>query len=380
VAAHCAVSASPGYIVWSRVFIDNNQLCFDTGLGEVVELPQKETEERWQLTTPQWPIMHTVLRGITCDQMMARNKSNHIQVSYGKDLATARKALHTKAAMMRALGLKVSLCGEIYKISCPNDSFRGQSPIAKKQLPMKLLVLAAGYATRLYPLTLNQAKPLLPVAGRPMMDHVLEKFHGALGITECLVVVNSKFAKNFRDWAATTQAARWPITIVDDGSTSPENALGAIGDILFTIRQQHIVDDLVIVAGDNLFTHHLAGFISFAEMKNEALLGIYDVGDLEAIKKYNNITTDETGRITHFEEKPQHPTGTRTGIALYYYPARHLRLFEKYVAEGNNADQPGRFIQWLYKIEPVYTWEVPGKWLDVGSKETLEAAEKLFSN
>jgi hypothetical protein len=105
--------SKPGYIVWSRVFIDNNQLCFDTGLGEVVELPQKETEERWQLTTPQWPIMHTVLRGITRDQMMARHKSNHIQVAYGKDLATARKALHTKAAMMRALGLKVSLCGEI---------------------------------------------------------------------------------------------------------------------------------------------------------------------------------------------------------------------------------------------------------------------------
>ncbi len=244
---------------------------------------------------------------------------------------------------------------------------------------MKLLILAAGYATRLYPLTETQAKPLLRVAGRPMMDHILEKFHGALEITECIVVVNSKFAANFHAWSKETTFSPWPITIVDDGSTSPENARGAIGDILFTIRQLHLVDNLVVVAGDNLFTHHLTGFVSFSEQKNEVVLGTYDVGDLEAIKKYNNISTDETGRVTHFEEKPAQPTGTRTGIALYYYPARHLPLFEAYVAEGNNADQPGRFIQWLYKRQAVYTWEVPGQWLDVGSKETLEAAEKLFS-
>jgi len=212
-----------------------------------------------------------------------------------------------------------------------------------------------------------------------MMDHVLEKFHGAQAISECLVVVNSKFAENFRQWAASTTVSQWPISIVEDGSTTPENALGAIGDILFTIRQRHIVDDLLVIAGDNLFTHHLSGFVAFGEKKDEALVGIYDVGDLEAIKKYNNIRTDATGRIVYFEEKPQVPLSTRTGIALYYFPARHLHLFEKYVAEGNNPDQPGRFIQWLYKIQPVYTWEVPGKWLDVGSKETLEAAEKLFS-
>lgn len=244
---------------------------------------------------------------------------------------------------------------------------------------MKLLVLAAGYATRLYPLTQTQAKPLLKVAGRPMMDHVLEKFQGAQPITECLVVVNKKFSQDFVNWASTTKASQWPITIVNDGSTSPENALGAIGDILFTIRQQHLVDDLIVVAGDNLFTNNLSGFVQFAESKDEAIVGTYDVGNLEEIKKYNNISTDETGRITHFEEKPQQPTGTRTGIALYYFPARHLPMFETYVNEGNNADQPGRFVQWLYKRKPVYTWEVPGRWLDVGSKETLEFADKLFS-
>jgi hypothetical protein len=105
--------AKPGHVVWSRVFVEGGALKFDTGLAEVVKLPEAETQERWDLTTPQWPIMHAVLKGITRDQMMARHKANHIQVAYAPDAEAARKALYAKAAAMRELGLDVSLCGDV---------------------------------------------------------------------------------------------------------------------------------------------------------------------------------------------------------------------------------------------------------------------------
>ena len=110
------------------------------------------------------------------------------------------------------------------------------------------------------------------------------------------------------------------------------------------------------------------------------MLAVYDVGELEQIKKYNAITMDANRRITFFEEKPKQPTGTITGIALYYYPKEVLPLIRQYVAEGNNPDQPGRLVQWLYPRVPFYTWLVPGLWYDIGSKETLEEANRIFAS
>jgi glucose-1-phosphate thymidylyltransferase len=109
------------------------------------------------------------------------------------------------------------------------------------------------------------------------------------------------------------------------------------------------------------------------------VLAVYDVGDLEAIKKYNSIDVEDDGRITFFEEKPANPKSTLTGIALYYYPKSALPLIRRYVEEGNNPNQPGRLVQWLYERTPFYTWRVPGIWYDVGSKETLEEANRIFS-
>ena len=134
-----------------------------------------------------------------------------------------------------------------------------------------------------------------------------------------------------------------------------------------------------MVAGDNLFSEKLSAFGQFCREKNAPVLAVYDVGNLEEIKKYNAITLDAAGRITFFEEKPKNPTSTLTGIALYYYPKAALPLIKQYVAEGNNPDQPGRLIQWLYPRLPVYTWTVPGLWYDIGSKETLEEANRIFA-
>ena len=246
---------------------------------------------------------------------------------------------------------------------------------------MKLIVLAAGYATRLYPLTLNQPKPLLDVAGKPMLEHVLDNLAPVEEIDHVYVVTNGKFAGHFERWAEGRRTLRGgpEITVVNDHSTDDSNKLGAIGDLDLVLTRAGIDDDIVVVAGDNLFSDRLGAFGDFCEEKGAPVLAVYDVGDLEAIKKYNAIEVDD-GRITFFEEKPASPRSTLTGIALYYYPKSALPLIRQYVEEGNNPDQPGRLVQWMYQRTPFYTWRVPGIWYDVGSKETLEEANRIFSN
>ena len=244
---------------------------------------------------------------------------------------------------------------------------------------MKVIILAAGYATRLYPLTLTQPKPLLPVAGKPMINHVLDNLAPIAGIDRVYVVTNAKFAGQFQQWADGYTTAKVNFTIVNDGSTDDTNKLGAIGDIHYVLQSQAVDDDILVVAGDNLFNQPLGAFGAFCRAKNAPVLAVYDVGSLEDIKKYNAITLDGEGRNTFFEEKPKHPNSTLTGIALYYYPRQVLPLIRQYIAEGHNPDQPGRLVQWLYPRTACYTWQVPGLWYDIGSKETLAEANRIFA-
>jgi glucose-1-phosphate thymidylyltransferase len=246
---------------------------------------------------------------------------------------------------------------------------------------MKVIILAAGYATRLYPLTLTQPKPLLAVAGKPMIEHVLDNLAPIGGLDRIYVVTNNKFAGHFEQWSEHYRAtkAKLNFTVVNDGSTDDSNKLGAIGDIHYVLTTQKVDDDVIVVAGDNLFSDELSAFGSYCREKQAPVLAVYDVGDLEQIKKFNSISLDGGGRITFFEEKPKSPQSTLTGIALYYYPKSALPLIKQYVAEGNNPDQPGRLIQWLYTRTPVFTWKVPGIWYDIGSKETLEEANRIFA-
>jgi glucose-1-phosphate thymidylyltransferase len=246
---------------------------------------------------------------------------------------------------------------------------------------MKLLILAAGYATRLYPLTKNKAKPLLEVAGRPMIEHVLATTEAIRDLDRIFIVTNEKFARDFETWGVDYRKQHAhcpPITVVNDHSSDDINKLGAIGDIKLVINSQRVDDDLLIIGGDNLFKSSLAEFATFAT-KHGPTLGVYDVGDLEQMKKYGNVSVDTSGKITEFVEKPPQPKTTLAAMCLYYYPRTVLPVIDQYVKEGNNPDQPGRFVAWLYRRQPVYARQIHGKWLDIGSFETLEQANREFA-
>jgi len=239
---------------------------------------------------------------------------------------------------------------------------------------LKALVLAAGYATRLYPLTLDRPKALLEVGGRPMLDHVLDRLQ-AMGVDDTIVVTNAKFTPHFEEWAT----GKADVTIVNDGTTSNDDRLGAIGDTAFVLDQTGLDDDLVVVAGDNLFGEDVSGFAVYGQEVDAPVLAVHDVGDLSRMREYNQIEIDDQGRITFFEEKPEDARSTLAGVALYFYPRHTLPLIRQYLAEGNNPDQPGRLIEWLYPRTPVYTWRLPGAWYDIGSAETLQEADRIFS-
>ena len=155
--------------------------------------------------------------------------------------------------------------------------------------------------------------------------------------------------------------------------------MGAIGDISLVVSRENLTQSsLLIVAGDNLLTESLANFVECAR-GTDATVAVYDVGDAEAIKQYGNISVDGDGIITRFEEKPEKPQGTLAAVAVYYYSPAALSLLTTYLAAGNNPDQPGSFVQWLYTRKPVKTFQIKGKWLDIGSKETLENADKILA-
>ena len=248
---------------------------------------------------------------------------------------------------------------------------------------MNVLILAAGYATRLYPLTLKKAKPLLVVGGKPIIEWVVDNLAGIPDLETIYVVTNDKFAADFQAWSERYQSRKrgteFKFKIINDGSTSDEDKLGAIGDINFVVTRENLSQSsLLVVAGDNLLTESLANFVECAR-GTDATVAVYDVGDAEAIKKYGNISVDADGILTRFQEKPEKPQGTLAAVAVYYYSPAVLSLLTTYLAASNNPDQPGRFVQWLYTRKPVKTFQIKGKWLDIGSKETLENADAMLA-
>ena len=247
---------------------------------------------------------------------------------------------------------------------------------------MKVIILAAGYATRLYPLTLTQPKPLLPVAGKPMVEHVLDNLAPITEIDRVYVVTNAKFAEHFQKWSDTYRAtkSKFDFTVVNDHSTDDTNKLGAIGDINYVLKTQKVDDDLIIVAGDNLFSEKLGDFGKFCLREKCARRSRFMTWATSRRSK-NTIPSPPTPRDASLSSRksPRRPPARSPASRCIIIPKSTIPLIKQYIAEGNNPDQPGRLVQWLYPRTPVYTWRVPGLWFDIGSKETLEEANQIFA-
>jgi len=242
---------------------------------------------------------------------------------------------------------------------------------------LKALILAAGYATRLYPLTKDRPKPLLSIAGKTILEYIMEKLVRVEEIDAIYLVTNQKFILDFQNWLANFQTKK-RVKILNDGSTCDDDRLGAIGDIRFVLEKKKLDNDLLIIAGDNLFELNLSRFIQFFKEKKAPGIALYDIRDKERARNYGVVTVDENQRIVKFEEKPAHPPSTLIATCLYLFPKEDLPSINKYLEEERRKDAPGFYIQWLAKREEVYGFVFKEKWYDIGSLESLKEADSDY--
>jgi glucose-1-phosphate thymidylyltransferase len=241
---------------------------------------------------------------------------------------------------------------------------------------VKALVLAAGYATRLRPLTDTWSKELLPVGGRPIIDWIVDAIEEVDAVDAVHVVTNARKAPAFREWAA----GRGDVTVHDDGTTSNDDRLGAVGDLRFVIDEAGIDDDMLVIAGDNLFDFSLAEFVAFWQTRRThgaaaSAVAVRDVGTIELARRYGVVAVDDDARITAFVEKPEDPPSTLAATATYLYDRRHVARVAEYLDAGNPHDQPGLYVAWLQSREPVYGWLFHDPWYDIGDAAQLLVAD-----
>jgi len=238
---------------------------------------------------------------------------------------------------------------------------------------MKALILAAGYATRLRPLTDSIPKMLLPLAERPMLDYLLDRIREVEEIDEIHLVTNAQFAPMFRDWAPEE------VTVHDDGTTSNEDRLGAIGDIAFMIERAGLRgEDLLVVAGDNLIGYSLPEYVEFWRRKGGSAIAVYEVDDRALLSNYGVVALDDGDRVIGFDEKPAEPKSNLAATASYLYRGVDLDRLTEYLEDGNAPDAPGNFAAWLSERAPLFGYRFFGEWHDIGDLGQLHDADNLL--
>lgn len=240
---------------------------------------------------------------------------------------------------------------------------------------MKCIILAAGYATRLYPLTKNFPKPLLEVGSKTILNWLIEDMDATGLVDEYIVISNHKFAGIFEQWAEKQPQC---IRVVDDGTETNETRLGAVRDILYAVNTLHLNDDMLVIAGDNLLSFSLDGFMRFALEKQTTCVMRFYEPELEKLHKRGVAEIDSTGRILSMEEKPEHPKSHWCIPPFYFYKQADVALLEQGIKEGCGTDAPGSYIAWLSQQVPVHTYEMPGRRYDIGNLESYEEVKRIF--
>ena len=240
---------------------------------------------------------------------------------------------------------------------------------------MKCLILAAGYATRLYPLTENFPKPLLTVGEKTILDWLVDDIDTAKMVDEYVVISNHKFAHHFNDWAK-TKAQK--ITVVDDGKDTNETRLGAVKDIQFAIDMLKLDDDMLVIAGDNVLDFSLTRFIAYAKEKKTSCIMRFFEPDQKKLLKCGVVTIDDQDKILSMTEKSPNPATHWACPPFYYYTKADAKLVEKGIASGCGTDAPGSYIAWLCTQTTVHAMEMPGKRYDIGNLESYEQVKAEY--
>ena len=240
---------------------------------------------------------------------------------------------------------------------------------------MKCLVLAAGYATRLYPLTENFPKPLLSVGEKTILDWLLDDIHASCPADEYIVISNHKYAYCFEEWA---KGKEIPVSVLDDGTDSNETRLGAVRDIQFAIEQKGLDDDLLVIAGDNVLDFSLGAFIAYAKEKGTSCIMRYFEPNAERLKKCGVVLTDENDRILCMEEKPAEPKSNWCCPPFYYYLRKDVPFVSEGINQGCGTDAPGSFVAWLSEKTPMHAMEMPGSRYDIGNLESYRKVQESY--
>ena len=238
--------------------------------------------------------------------------------------------------------------------------------------PISAILLAAGYGTRLYPLTKNRPKALLPLGRGVVLDRILSGVQSVPGLSRVILVTNHRFVRQFAAWS---QQRRAPLEVVDDGTATPETRLGAIRDLLLGLTRVEQHDDALVLGTDNLFTWSLVDFVAFAKTKRPAVtIALRTVRSRQEASRCAVVELNGDGRLVHCVEKPAQPASLTVSLCVYYIPASSRGRLEEFVKRGGNADAPGYFVEWLVKQEAVYGFMTEGMWFDIGSQETYRRA------
>ena len=240
---------------------------------------------------------------------------------------------------------------------------------------MKCLILAAGYATRLYPLTENFPKPLLTVGNKTILDWLVDDIDTAGLVDEYVVISNHKYAPHFEKWANSKQMK---VTVVDDGTVSNETRLGAVKDIQFAIDTLGLDDDMLVIAGDNVLDFSLTTFVNYAKSKNTSCIMRYYEADEKKLLKCGVVTVDDSDKILDMTEKSPTPATHWCCPPFYFYTKEDAKLVQKGIESGCGTDAPGSYIAWLCKQTDVHAMEMPGKRYDIGNLESYEKVQKEY--
>ena len=243
---------------------------------------------------------------------------------------------------------------------------------------MKNIVIAAGYATRLYPLTENYPKPLLQVGEKSILGRLLDDVDKIACIDEHIIVTNHKFAPIFNEWAEKAKLEK-PISIIDDGTETNEGRLGAVKDLLLAISQREIDDDIMVLAADNILDFSLQGFVDFFEQKQSSVIMCYHEPSLQRLQRTGVIAVDDEMKVLEMQEKPKEPVSEWAVPPFYIYKKNDLPLIRDCMAHGCGFDAPGNLAHYLVDVTTIHAWQMPGKRFDIGSLDSYEEAKRIFS-